>query len=126
MNTPFQALCEAAAADWEVPALVAGMSVGGAVEVASVGCEPGTRFRIASVTKPLTAFLVRSQLGLDEAVRVWPADVRVRHLLSHTSGFDCELGGDLSHFGEDDEALARCIADLPGIRRFLGVDEVWS
>jgi CubicO group peptidase (beta-lactamase class C family) len=59
-------------------------------------------------------------------VRVWPADVRVRHLLSHTSGFDCELGGDYARFGDGDDALARCVADLPGVRRFFGVEEVWS
>jgi CubicO group peptidase (beta-lactamase class C family) len=126
MVTSFQGLCEAAAADWEVPSLVAGMSLGSSVEVAAVGCDPGTRFRVASVTKPLTAFLVLSQLGPDEAVRVWPADVRVRHLLSHTSGFDSELGGDYARFGDGDDALARCVADLPGLRRFLGVEEVWS
>lgn len=126
MNTSFQAICEAAAADWEVPALVAGMATGDATEVAAIGCGRETLFRIASVTKPMTAALVVSLVGLDEAARVWPEDVRVRHLLSHTSGFDCEVGGDYGRFGEGDDALERCVGELPGVRRFLGVDEVWS
>jgi CubicO group peptidase (beta-lactamase class C family) len=127
MNTSFQAVCEAAAAQWSVPALAAGAAVGDDVAVAAVGCAAGTLFRVASVTKPFTALLALGVLDPEEPTGVWPADVRVRHLLSHTSGFDCELAErDLARFGTRDGALAAAVAELPGVRRFLGVEEVWS
>ncbi len=127
MNSAFRALCEAERERLELPALAVGTLVEGSDETIALGCEPGTRFRIASITKPLVATLVTSVLDLDEPTGVWPDDVRVCHLLSHTSGFDCELGDrDYSRFGQGDEALAACIAELPSVRRFFGVDEVWS
>jgi D-alanyl-D-alanine carboxypeptidase len=127
MNTPFHALCEEVAARHSVEALAVATIVGDAREVVTVGCEPGTRFRIASITKPFTALLALSLLELDAETGVWPADVRVRHLLSHTSGFDCELPTpDLTRFGPGDEALAAAVAELPSALRFLGVEEVWS
>src|SRR5262245_40581481 len=64
-------------------------------------------------------------LDLDASTGVWPDEVRVRHLLSHTSGFDGEIG-DLARFGDGDDALGRAVAELPCARRWLGVDEVWS
>src|SRR5438132_8974759 len=123
MNTSFQAVCEAAAERWHVPALV----VGTLDEVVALGCAPEARFRIASVTKPMTALLALRLLDLEATTGVWPDEVRVRHLLAHTSGFDCELpGGDSGTYGAGDDALARCVADLPRVRRFVGVDTIWS
>lgn len=127
MDAPFQAICEAAAIEWSVPALAVGTSVGGSVSTVSVGCTPSTRFRVASVTKPFTAALVLGVLDLEETTGVWPPDVRVRHLLSHTSGFACELGEqDLARFGDGDDALARAVAELPGVTRHVGVEQAWS
>src|SRR5690242_3824666 len=105
-SSQFASHCEAAALAWNVPALAAGIAVGGRVETATVGCEVGTVFRIASVTKPFTASLAVSLLDLEAPTGIWPGDVRIRHLLSHTSGFDCELPEpDLVRFGDGDEAL---------------------
>lgn len=123
-STFFQA-CEAAAAAWDVPALAIGASVGGRVETFSVGCAVDTRFRIASITKPFTATLALELLDPEEATGVWPGDVRVRHLLAHTSGYDSEYG-DLVRFGDDDDALAGVVAELPGIRRYLAAEQAWS
>ncbi len=125
MDSRFQAACEAAAAAWNVPALAVGTRVGGEVETLGFGCSPETRFRIASVTKPFTAMLALRLLDLDATTGVWPDDVRVRHLLSHTSGFDCE-NGDLARFGDGDDALGAAVAELPAVRRLVGVDEAWS
>ena len=125
MNAPFPSQVEAAARAWDVPALAAGVSVGGKTETTAVGCEPGTVFRIASVTKPLTATLALDLLDPEAPTGIWPDDVRVRHLLSHTSGYDCECG-DLTRFGSGDDALGRAVAELPGVRRFLGVEQAWS
>ena len=126
-SSQFASHCEAAALAWNVPALAAGIAVGGRVETASVACDVSTVFRIASVTKPFTASLALATLDLEAQTGIWPADVRIRHLLSHTSGFDCELREpDLVRLGDGDEALAGAIAELPGVRRWLGVEQVWS
>jgi CubicO group peptidase (beta-lactamase class C family) len=125
MEARFQAVCEAAAVAWDIPALAVGTSIAGAVETLGVGCDAGTRFRAASITKPFTAALALGLLNLEDASGVWPPDVRVRHLLSHTSGFDGEHG-DLSRFGEGDDALAAVAAELPGVRRWLPVEQAWS
>ena len=129
LDASFLRASEAACLQWDVPALAVGVSVGGRAETAAVGaCEPDTIFRVASITKPFTALLALQLLGLEDTTGVWPDDVRVRHLLSHMSGFDCELSGgrDLSLFGDGDDALAREAAELPHVRRFVGVEQVWS
>jgi CubicO group peptidase (beta-lactamase class C family) len=127
MNRSFHAICESAAADWDVPAMTVGTAVGGEVSVVAVGCEPATRFRAASITKPFTAFLTAGLLDLEETTGVWPDDVRVRHLLAHLSGFDCELrSGDLSRLGTGEDALSAAVAELPNVRRFVDVDQIWS
>src|SRR5579864_9499518 len=107
-SEPIRAAAEAAAERWEVPALVVATDAG----TVAVGCDPAARFRIASVTKPLTALLALRVLDLEAPTGVWPEDVRVRHLLAHVSGYDCELDGDLARFGDGDDALARCVAEL--------------
>jgi CubicO group peptidase (beta-lactamase class C family) len=122
LDTRFQAIAEAAAVEWDVPALAIGISVGDDTETFEVGCDPGTRFRVASITKPFTATLALELLDLEMPTGVWAPDVRVRHLLSHTSGYDCELG-DLGRFGDDVDAL---IAELPSVRRWVGVEQAWS
>src|SRR5437763_4812226 len=125
MEAKFQAVCEAAAVAWDIPALAVGVSVGDAVETLGVGCEAATRFRIASITKPFTATLALGLLDLEEPTGIWPPDVRIRHLLSHTSGFDGEAG-DLSRFGDGDDALPGVVRELPSVRRWLPVEQAWS
>jgi CubicO group peptidase (beta-lactamase class C family) len=107
--------------------MTVGTAVGGTVSVVALGCAPETRFRAASITKPFTALLACRLLDLDAPTGVWPDDVRVRHLLSHTSGFDCELpDADLGRLGGGDDALGAAVAELPGVRRFVGIEEIWS
>lgn len=125
LDATFSAACEAAAEQWQVPALVVGVAAGGRVETVAVGCDAATRFHVASITKPFTALLALGLLDLEAETRVWPADVRVGHLLSHTTGFDCEHG-DLTRFGDGDDALFRLAGELREVRRFVGVDEAWS
>jgi CubicO group peptidase (beta-lactamase class C family) len=126
LDPMFLRACEDAADRFEVPALVVGVcSSDGVTELHGVGCEPDTRFLVASVTKPMTASLAVRLLDLDASTGVWPEDVRVRHLLTHTSGFVGEHG-DLERFGEDDDALDALVAELPSVRRLLGADQVWS
>jgi CubicO group peptidase (beta-lactamase class C family) len=125
LDSSFLQATEAAALTWEVPALVLGVSLGGEAETHAIGCDPATVFRVASITKPFTALLSLGLLDLEESTAVWPSDVRVRHLLSHTSGFDGDAG-DLGRFGDGDDALELLVAELPAIRRFVGVEQAWS
>ena len=126
LESTFAEACEAAQERWCVPALAVGLlAPDGGVELFSGGCTPDTRFRVASITKPLTASLAVRTLDLDAATGVWPADVRVLHLLSHTSGFDCELD-DLSRFGDGDGALAAAVSELPAVRRWAPAGALWS
>jgi CubicO group peptidase (beta-lactamase class C family) len=126
LDSTFLQACEDAAARFEVPALAVGTaSADGTIELHAVGCELETRFRIASITKPMTAALAVSLLDLDAPTGVWPDDVRVRHLLSHMSGFDCELGGEL-RFGDGDDALDAAVEELPTVDRLVAADTAWS
>ena len=126
MDSTFLRACEAWADRFEVPALqLALLDADGNAEDIALGCDPGDRFRIASITKPVTASAAVQLLDLDATTGVWPDDVRVRHLLSHTSGFDSELA-DLARFGDGDDALGAAVAELPGLRRLLGSGEVFS
>jgi CubicO group peptidase (beta-lactamase class C family) len=125
LDSSFLQASEAAALTWEVPALALGVSVGGEVETHAIGCAPDTVLRVASITKPFTALLAVGLLDLEESSEIWPPDVRVRHLLSHTSGFDGDAG-DLGRFGDGDDALEVLVAELPKIRRFVGVEQAWS
>jgi CubicO group peptidase (beta-lactamase class C family) len=126
MDSTFLRACEAWADRFEVPALqLALLDVDGNAEDIALGCDPGDRFRIASITKPVTASAAVQLLDLDATTGVWPDDVRVRHLLSHTSGFDSELG-DLARFGDGPDALRAAVAELPGIGRLLGSGDVFS
>jgi len=125
MDARFQALAEAAAARWEVPALAVGVLVDGRSSELAVGCAPETRFRVASVTKPFTATLALALIDPDEPAGVWAGDVRISHLLAHTSGYACECG-DLARFGVGDDALATAVAELPSVPRLVGLEEAWS
>jgi D-alanyl-D-alanine carboxypeptidase len=125
LDPTFHAACEAAAVAWDVPSLAVGTSIGGEIATVGIGCDAGSTFRVASVTKPFTATLALALLDFEDSSGVWPADVRIRHLLSHTSGFDSECG-DLSRFGDGEDALAALVAELPSVRRFLAVEQAWS
>jgi CubicO group peptidase (beta-lactamase class C family) len=118
LDPSFSGLLEAAAAEWEVPAVAVGVSIGGDEEIAAIGCDPDTRFRIASITKPFTALLALDLLSLEERTGIWAPDVRVRHLLSHTSGYASEV--------EDYSSHEQLIEQLPRVRRWLGTEQVWS
>jgi CubicO group peptidase (beta-lactamase class C family) len=110
---------------WRVPALAVATSAGDEREHFHLGCAEGARFRIASITKPMTASLAVQLLDLDESTGVWPDDVRIRHLLSHVSGYAGEIG-DLTRFGEGDDALAAAVAELPSVERLVPVEAAWS
>jgi len=108
-----------------VPALALATSVAGEQEELHLGCEEGARFRIASITKPMTASLAVRLLDLDAPTGIWPEDVRIRHLLAHVTGYGGEIG-DLSRFGEGDDALGAAVAELPSVERLVPLEAAWS
>jgi len=127
LDSAFLQASEAAALAWEVPALALGISVGGRVETAAVGCDPGTRFHVASITKPFTAALALDLLELEWATGIWEPDVRVRHLLSHTSGYDGELAEiDQSTLETTEDPLEAQLPALRSVRRWVGLEQCWS
>jgi len=93
---------------------------------------PQTPFRLASVSKPLTAIAVmqlveRGLLDLDAPVQVYlpwfrvadaaaSAGIAVRHLLYHTSGVPQSAGNDNFYNGDlSDEALERNVRRLAAV-----------
>ena len=110
---------------WQVPALAVATSVGGERRQFQLGCDEDARFRIASITKPMTASLAVQLLDLDESTGIWPEEVRVRHLLAHVTGYGGEIG-DLARFGEGDDALGAAVAELPSVERLVPLDAAWS
>jgi D-alanyl-D-alanine carboxypeptidase len=126
LDSTFLQACEDAAARFEVPAMAVGVaSADGTIELHALGCDLDARFRIASVTKPMTASLALRLLNLEAGTGVWPDEVRVQHLLSHMSGFACELG-DAIRFGDGDDALGVAVAELDSVVRLVDVDIAWS
>jgi D-alanyl-D-alanine carboxypeptidase len=126
LDSTFLQACEDAAARFEVPAMAVGTaSPDGTIELHALGCELDARFRIASVTKPMTASLAVRLLDLESRTGVWPDDVCVHHLLSHMSGFACELGDEI-RFGDADDALGAAVAELDSVVRLVDVDTAWS
>jgi len=125
LETGFFRACEAAAERFGVPSLALAWSGPAGEGTFCIGCDPATRFRIASITKPMTAALALQLLDPEAPTGIWPEDVRVRHLLSHLSGYACELG-DVARFGSDDGALERLAEGLSEARRIVGADDIWS
>ena len=121
----FRHVCEAAAERWEVPALAVGTRRS---EVGRRSAATTTPVSGSHRSRSRSRRCWRSRCSISTTpTGVWPADVRVRHLLSHTCGFDCELAdGDNEQYGDGDDALPACVAELPGIRRFVGVETAWS
>jgi CubicO group peptidase (beta-lactamase class C family) len=96
-------------------------------ESTAPGCEPGTRFQLASVSKQFTAAAVlvlaeRGAVALDDPIGTWVGgcppswtDITVHHLLAHTSG--------LGHWHDypmidltaevEPEALLRTFGEVP-------------
>jgi len=124
---------------WNVPGIAVGvLRAGEAVAVADgVGSldggeavSPETVFRIASISKPLTATLAMTLvqdelLGLDEPPLGSSVDATVRQLLSHQGGLACEWPEPMDRFGEGDDALLQ-LDDGEPERLPVGPGELYS
>jgi CubicO group peptidase (beta-lactamase class C family) len=101
--------------------------------------DEDTLFQIGSTTKTLTAtalmrLVEEGRLGLDEPVRTYLPDLRLaeekvarnvtlRHLLTHTAGWDGDIFED---FGDGDDAVARAVARLPDLPQVTPLGTVWN
>jgi CubicO group peptidase (beta-lactamase class C family) len=134
---------------WAVPgAAVAVTWPGGPDVVAGFGTaslEDGSRvdgttlFQVGSITKTVTATAVmrlcqQGALDLDVPIRTYLrrfalADPRVartvtlRHLLTHTAGWEGDLPGE---FGRGDDALANLVRAMAGLRQLTPPGSTWS
>jgi CubicO group peptidase (beta-lactamase class C family) len=97
---------------------------------------PRTVFRVASITKPLTATLVLTlveeglidldcpvrrhlpEIVLSDGPESWQTAITMRHLLSHSSGLDCELSTNLARYGSVDNALERAVGHFGDLRQW--------
>ncbi len=132
---------------WKVPGMQVATWNDGEVRTASFGTAnietgqavtDGTVFQIGSITKVVTATAVMQlvdswKLELDAPVTRYLPDFRlsdeaatdaltVRHLLTHTGGF---WGDDFTDYGVGDDALARAVAALSGVRQLTAPGELW-
>lgn len=98
-----------------------------------------TLFQIGSTTKTLTATVIMrlveaGLLDLDVPVRAYlpalhladedvAAHVTVRHLLTHTAGWEGDYFAD---FGPGDDALARLVATLDRLPQLTPLGAIWS
>ncbi|HEX9889801.1 MAG TPA: serine hydrolase domain-containing protein, partial [Nitriliruptorales bacterium] len=98
-----------------------------------------TLFQVGSTTKTLTALVALrlvegGRADLDEPVRSYLPDlelaspevtegVTLRHLLTHTAGFDGDLFDD---FGPGDDALARAVDAMRNLPQITPLGEVWN
>ncbi|WP_433413015.1 serine hydrolase domain-containing protein [Microtetraspora malaysiensis] len=137
--------------DIGVPGVALGVAAGG--EVASTGlgvtsvADPlpvttNTLFRLCSITKIFAATLAMTLveegvLDLDvPVVAYYPelsladadarASVTMRHLLTHASGLESELRGDLETFGRNADALDRVVSAYGSLRQFAPAGEIWG
>lgn len=135
-------------ARWNVPGIAVGILRGDAIETASAGFanlatrQPMTDdsiSQIGSISKVYTATLAMmlvedGLLDLDEPVATYVPDlpladaparttVTLRHLLSHTAGFE---GDRFISYGRGDDALARAIAAFDTLRQWTVPGDLWS
>ena len=136
---------------WGVPGAVAGVLAGGQATVAAAGVSSlasgeavheDTPFRVASITKPLTATLAallareglleldapvrRAVPGLRLADRMTQETVTPRQLLAHLSGLECEPAHDVAGHGAGDGALAELIGSYASLGQLTPPGEIWS
>ena len=133
----------------QLPAASVAVLTGGEITTAAAGvlstktqveADPDTLFQIGSTSKLYTATLImqlvdEGKASLDAPVRTYLPDfkvadaeaseqITVRHLLTHTSGFD---GGD--HFvdtGRGDDAVQRYVATLAELEQITPPGKYWS
>ena len=118
----FRPVCEAAAVAWDVPGARRRRRPSAArLETFAVGCDPTTRFRIASITKPFTATLALELLDLEAHDRASGPPTSGSATCSRTRAATTAS----CRRPEPGSATAttrwrRAVAELPAVRRLAG------
>ncbi len=135
-------------ARWNVPGLALGLWQDGHVETFGFGVAstatrqlvtPGTLFQVGSISKVFTATLVLrlvedGALTLDTPVIDYLPDlpladdeartrVTLRHLLTHSAGFE---GDRFTDYGRGDDALAKAIAEFGTLRQWSAPEALYA
>lgn len=133
---------------WNVPGISAGVFHNGETDIQVTGTTsietgfpvtPDTLFQIGSISKIFTATLSmrlveQGVLDLDTPVITWVPDlpladetarntVTMRHLLSHTSGFE---GDRFLDYGRGDDSLTRAIASFDTLAQWYEPGTLWA
>jgi CubicO group peptidase (beta-lactamase class C family) len=131
-----------------VPGATIGVLADGEAETAGLGVtsiehpldvDADTLFQIGSITKTFTGtaamrLVDRGDLDLDAPVHTYLADLRLgdadvakrvsmRHLLTHTAGWEGDYFDDL---GRGDDALPRMVAAIAELPQLTPLGELWS
>lgn len=149
----WHAVCSALAQQCErheVPGAAVGVLTDGETRTSACGVRsiedpvpvsPRTLFRVASITKTVTAAALLRQVetgcvDLDATIRTYlpdltlaepdAADVTVRQLLTHRSGWAPEAPHPGGPTDQDDAALARYVAGLCSLRRIFPAGRYYS
>ncbi len=148
---PFAELCSGVSDAMErlsIPGAVLGVHHGGRQQIAAFGITSSehplpvtsdTLFQIGSITKTVLAtalmrLVEQGQLELEAPLRSLLPDLRLaddavaervslRHLLTHTGGWDGDFFAD---FGQGDDALARIVAAMVDLPQITPLGSVWS
>lgn len=133
---------------WNVPGVAVGIMHRGKIQTTSAGLanlvtrQPmtdDTISQIGSISKVFTATLAmilieEGLLDLDRPVVTWVPDlpladesarttITLRHLLSHTAGFE---GDRFIDYGRGDDSLANAVAAFGTLRQWTAPGELWS
>jgi CubicO group peptidase (beta-lactamase class C family) len=147
----FEAVCAIARAAMDrlrIPGAAVGVVCEDEEQVAGLGVtnvehplpvDDETLFQIGSITKTFTGTLLMrlvesGKVELDEPVRTYLTDLRLadedvarrvtlRHLLTHTGGWEGDYFDD---FGPGDDALARMVAAVAELPQVTPLGEIWS
>jgi CubicO group peptidase (beta-lactamase class C family) len=151
MAENFEAVCATARAAMErlrIPGVAVGIVCNDEEEIAGLGVtnvehplpvDDQTLFQIGSITKTFTGTLLMrlvesGDVDLDAPVRTYLPDlslaqdevarqVTLRHLLTHTGGWEGDYFDD---FGSGDDALAQMVGAVSGLPQVTPLGEIWS
>jgi CubicO group peptidase (beta-lactamase class C family) len=146
--TSLDAAVQGEASRWNVPGIAVGILHNGEITTTSTGfanlatrtpMTDDTISQIGSISKVFTATLAMiliddGLLDLDTPVIEYLPDlplenqsargsITLRHLLSHTAGFE---GDRFIDYGRGDDALANAIADYASLRQWTAPGDLWS
>jgi CubicO group peptidase (beta-lactamase class C family) len=143
-----EAAVQGEASRWNVPGMSVAVLHDGKVEAVATGITsiatrqpvtPATIFQIGSISKVFTATVAmqlvdEGKLDLDEPIVTYVpelpladpdtrAGITLRHVFSHSSGFE---GDTFTDFGRGDEANATAVAEFGSLKEWFALGELFS